>query len=55
MSEATPASFRLAGPRRTVMEGLLRADPGDRWGITRTRAALQEQSLCGWRGRHVRA
>ncbi|GID29409.1 serine/threonine-protein kinase [Paractinoplanes brasiliensis] len=55
VSEATPAPFRHAGPLQPVIEGLLRVDPGERWTVTRTREALQAQSLYSGRGRRARA
>ena len=39
--EDAPAPFLRAGPLRPVIEGLLAKEPDRRWGIDRTRAALQ--------------
>nr|WP_221374215.1 serine/threonine-protein kinase [Actinoplanes polyasparticus] len=40
VTEATPAPFRLAGPLRPVIEGLLAADPGRRRTLRQAREAL---------------
>ncbi|WP_253236599.1 serine/threonine-protein kinase [Paractinoplanes aksuensis] len=40
VTEADPAPFRLAGPLRPVIEGLLAADPARRWTLDQAREAL---------------